>query len=91
MNSAISWRVRQQLRTFAAAALLGAVVGVFILYPINEFVYFYEHRPLVESTPGGFALSQLQQSLRGGTPRKTAFYVIVGIVLSVAEQLLRIL
>ena len=66
------------------AALLGAAVGIFILYPTNEFVYFYEHRPLTESTPGGFALSQLQSSLRGGTPKKTVFYVIVGIVLSVS-------
>jgi hypothetical protein len=84
MNSPVSWRTRQQLRTFAIAALLGALVGVFILYPINEFVYFYEHRPLVESTPGTFALSQLQQSLQGGPPLKTAFYVIVGVILSVA-------
>ena len=39
----------------------------------------------MESTPGGFALSQLQESLRGGTPKKTTFYVIVGVsVLSVA-------
>ena len=70
------------------AALVGAAVGIFILYPINEFVYFSEHRPLVESTPGGFALSQLQQSLHGGTPRKTAFYAIVGIILSVAAAAL---
>ncbi len=84
MNNAVSWRIRQQLRTLAVAAFLGAAVGIFILYPINEFVYFYEHRPLVESTPGGFAVSQLQSSLRGGTPRKTAFYVIVGVVLSIS-------
>jgi len=83
MNNAVSWRVRQQLRTFGIAALLGALLGVFVLYPVNEFVYFYEHRPLVEFTPGGFALSQLQSSLRGGTPRKTAFYVIVGVILSI--------
>ncbi len=66
------------------AALLGAAVGIFILYPTNEFVYFYEYRPLSESTPGGFALSQLQSALRGGTPKKTVFYAIVGIVLSVS-------
>ena len=84
MNTPVSWRVRQQLRNLAIAAVLGVVVGIFILYPINEFVYFYEYRPVAESTPGSFALSQLKQSLRGGTPRKTAFYAIVGIVLSVA-------
>ncbi len=80
----LPWRVRERLRTLVIAAFLGALVGIFVLYPINEFVYFYEHRPLVESTPGGFAVSQLQQSLRGGTPKKTVFYVIVGIVLSIS-------
>ena len=84
MPHGVSWRVRQRLRILAVAAVLGALVGVFILYPVNEFVYFYEHRPLVESSPGAFALSQLQASLRGGTPRKTAFYVIVGVILSIA-------
>jgi len=84
MPHGVSWRVRQRLRILAVAAVLGALVGVFILYPVNEFVYFYEHRPLVESSPSAFALSQLQASLRGGTPRKTAFYVIVGVILSIA-------
>ncbi len=79
-----SWRFKSQLRMFAISAALGAVVGVFILYPTNEFVYFYEHRALDANTPAAYALSQLQQSLRGGTPRKTAFYTIVGIVLSIS-------
>ena len=79
-----SWRVKDQLRTFVIAAFLGAVVGIFILYPTNEFVYFYEHRPVSESTPGQFTLSQLQSSLRGGTPKKTVFYAIVGVLLSVS-------
>lgn len=78
----LSWRVKDQLRTLAIAVFLGIVVGIFILYPTNEFVYFYEHRPLSESTPGQFMVSQLQSSLRGGTPKKTAFYAIVGMVLS---------
>jgi len=82
MNNPVSWRLRQHLRNLAIAAVLGAVVGIFILYPINEFVYFYEHRPLAESTPGSFAVSQLQQSLQGRTPLKTTFYIVVGIVLS---------
>jgi Schlafen, AlbA_2 len=80
----LSWRVKDQLRTLVIAAFLGAIAGIFILYPTNEFVYFYEHRPLSESTPGQFALSQLQSSLRGGTPKKTGFYAIVGLVLSVS-------
>jgi hypothetical protein len=31
-----------------------------------------------------FAASQLQQSLRGGTPKKTAFYGVVGLILSIS-------
>ena len=84
----LSWWVKEQFRTLIVAVFLGAVVGIFILYPTNEFVYFYEHRPLVESTPGRFAVSQLQQSLRGGTPKKTAFYAIVGMLLSVSAAAL---
>src|SRR5271169_2256284 len=80
----LSWRVKDQLRTLVIAVFFGAVVGIFILYPTNEFVYFYEHRPLSESTPGQFTLAQMQSSLRGGTPKKTAFYAIVGVVLSVS-------
>jgi Putative DNA-binding domain len=80
----LSWQVKDRLRQLVIAAFLGVAAGIFILYPTNEFVYFYEHRPLSESTPGQFMLSQLQSSLRGGTPRKTAFYAIVGAVLSVS-------
>ena len=80
----LSWRAKDQLRMLLLAAFFGALVGIFVLYPTNEFVYFYEHRPLSESTPGQFTLSQMQSSLRGGTPKKTAFYAIVGVVLSIS-------
>ena len=78
----LSWRVRARLRMFLVAALLGAGVGVFVLYPANEFVYFYEHRPTDSTSPFGYAMSQLRTSLHGGTPRKTAFYTAVGVILS---------
>jgi hypothetical protein len=67
---------------YAIALLLGAAVGIFILYPTNEFVYFYEYQPTADTTAGGFAVHQVQRSLRGQTPRKTIFYAIVGIILS---------
>ena len=79
----ISWRVKSQLRTLIIFAIIGVAAGIFILYPTNEFVYFYEYRPS-QSTPVAFAASQLQQSLRGGTPKKTIFYGIVGLVLSMS-------
>ena len=83
-NPVRSWRFKAQLRMLLIALCLGAAVGIFILYPTNEFVYFYEYHPGAAKTPGGFALEQLQRSLHGGTPTKTVFYAIVGMVLSVS-------
>jgi len=77
----LSWKIRSRLRIFAAAFLLGIAVGVFVLFPINEFVYFSEYqetgRPAVR-----FAATQLKQALQGSRPKKLAFYGIVGIILS---------
>jgi hypothetical protein len=77
----VSWRIRSRARIFAAALLLGIAAGVFVLFPVNEFVYYSEYqmtgRPAVQ-----FALSQLQQGLLGKRPKKVAFYAAVGIVLS---------
>jgi hypothetical protein len=77
----LSWKIRTRLRIFAVAIVLGAAVGVFVLLPVNEFVYHEEYRG------GGraavtFAVDQLSQALRGNLPRKTTFYALVGIVLS---------
>jgi len=79
----LSWKLRSRVRLFAIAILLGAAVGIFILYPTNEFVYFYEYQPTADNTAGGFAVHQMQRSLSGQTPRKTIFYAIVGVILSV--------
>ena len=77
----ISWKIRARTRIFAVAAVLGVMVGVFVLLPINEFVYyteFYEPgRPAVS-----FAINQLSQVLRGNMPEKAVFYAIVGGFLS---------
>jgi schlafen family protein len=77
----LSWKIRTRLRIFAAAVVLGVVVGVCVLLPVNEFVYYTEFhsagRPAVS-----FAMSQLSEALRGNLPRKTDFYAIVGVVLS---------
>lgn len=78
-----SWKLRSRLRMFAIAILLGAGVGIFVLYPTNEFVYFYEYQPTPDTKPVDFAVHQMQRSLQGQTPRKTIFYAIVGVILSV--------
>jgi len=78
----MQWQLRSRLRIFGVALILGAAVGVFVLYPTNDFVYYYEYRP-GNTTPAAFALTQMHRSLRGQTPEKTAFYALVGVILSV--------
>jgi hypothetical protein len=77
----VSWKIRSRMRIFAAALLLGIAAGVFVLFPINEFVYYSEYqetgRPAVR-----FAASQLLQTLQGSRPKKLTFYAMVGVVLS---------
>src|ERR1700751_502015 len=84
----LSWKLRSRLRIFAIAILLGAAVGIFVLYPTNEFVYFYEYQPTSDTKPVDFAVDQMQRSLKGQTPKKTIFYAIVGIILSLGGALL---
>ena len=77
----VSWKIRSRLRIFAAALLLGVAAGVFVLFPINEFVYYSEYQ--VTGRPAiWFAVTQLQQALQGYRPKKLAFYATVGVVLS---------
>lgn len=77
----LSWKIRTRLRIFVVALVLGVVVGVGVLLPINEFVYHTEFigggKPAV-----AFAFEQLNQALHGNMPRKTGFYALVGVVLS---------
>lgn len=77
----VSWKIRSGLPIFVVAIVLGVAVGVFVLLPVNEFVYHSEFqatgRPAV-----AFAVDQLQQALRGRLPRKTSLYSIVGVMLS---------
>ena len=79
----LSWKLRSRLRMFGIALLLGAAVGIFVLYPTNEFVYFYEYQPTSDTKPVDFAVHQMQRSLQGQTPKKTVFYALVGMVLSI--------
>jgi len=79
----LSWKLRSHLRLFGIALLLGAAVGIFVLYPANEFVYFQEYQPSADTSALAFTASQMRRSLHGQTPRKTIFYAIVGILLSI--------
>lgn len=55
-------------------------MGVFVLFPINEFVYFHEHGASASSA-GVFVGEQLSEVLRGLKPLKTLFYAFIGAAL----------
>ena len=73
---------QQRFKLYFFAALIGALTGILIFYPINDFIFFYE----VESDDIQFQLSaaldytftQLKISLTGGTPKKTLFLAQIG-------------
>jgi hypothetical protein len=67
-------------------ALIGALVGVLFLIPVNALVFYFEHRP-----GGGSALdyaaAELMWALTGGMPLKTLFYACVGAFLGLVSAL----
>lgn len=84
ITSLALFRTRHRLALYLSAAAIGAVIGFFILYPINEFVYYFEHeryRPDASSVIR-YVSGELMNSLRGKTPMKTTFYALVGALLS---------
>ncbi len=65
---------------YLAFAIAGALFGIFILDPINDFVYFHEHG-VDEPSVSKYILEELKLSLSGKTPKKTYFYAQVGVVI----------
>lgn len=68
---------KRHILLFIIPILAGALIGVFFLYPINEFVYFHEHDP----TPGtgwSYTWEQLWLGITGHYPVKVPFYAGVG-------------
>jgi hypothetical protein len=64
----------------------GAIIGIFVLFPVNEFVYYHEHSPEAESARS-FVFGQLGEGLKGQAPQKTIFYGVVGAMLGVIVSL----
>ena len=87
----VSWQLRAELRIYLVSFLLGALTGIFILYPASEFVYFTEYGPPKAAPASNSALTfvseQMKRSVTGQTPRKTVFYAAVGVLLSIAGRL----
>ncbi|RDE18852.1 ATP-binding protein [Motiliproteus coralliicola] len=76
--------LRPLLILYFCAALIGASVGVFILFPVNELVFYHEFK-LTHSSGFAFAGDQLVSALAGEAPLKTLFYSLVGALLGLAS------
>ena len=83
----LSWQIRLRIRFFVIATLLGLAAGVFILLPLNEFVYFEEYGQPGYTSGIGFATSQVATALHGGLPKKTALYALVGMLMSLSAAM----
>lgn len=68
---------RQMFLLFLLPILAGALIGMFFLFPVNEFVFYFEHSPDAPSA-WAFTSDQIWNALGGGHPLKTLFYAVIG-------------
>lgn len=69
-----------KLRFFVIAIISGAIIGMVILYPLNDLAYHLEHS--TDTTPvGEYIVNSLFESLTFKLPLKTLFYILAGISL----------
>lgn len=74
-------RVSRRVELLVIALLTGALFGLFVLRPINDFVAWHEHE--VDATSAwAYAWAEMSASLKGAKPSKTAFYAVVGSLFS---------
>ena len=71
---------------FGIPVLIGAVVGVIFLLPLNEFVFYYEDKPVLGEAIA-YAGDQLWHSLTGLYPVKLIFFAAVGAVLGLLSAM----
>ncbi len=75
----IKWKVK----LYILAAIAGAMIGILILHPASEIVFFYEYEQYEADAPSAsqFVLGQLHDSLLIRSLGKTIFYSVVGTLL----------
>ncbi len=71
----------RRARLLIFSLLVGAVFGLFVLRPINDFVAWHEHE-VNASSAWAYVWTELGESLRGTKPSKTLFYAVVGSLFS---------
>ena len=87
---------QQRFKLYFFAAVIGALTGIFIFYPINDFIMFYEVEgddiQVQLSAALDYSYTQLKISLTGGTPKKTLFLAqigaLFGIIIAVIYEML---
>ncbi len=73
---------QQRFKLYFFAAIIGALTGVLIFYPINDFIFYFEitgddlQRNV--STALQYSFNQLMLSITGKTPNKTMFLAQIG-------------
>jgi len=56
-------RRRWKVKLYILSAIIGAIVGIFILFPLNEFIFFYDQEQYATSL-GSYVFDQLSSSLK---------------------------
>ena len=82
----------QLLLYLVLPVLLGSLVGIFILAPVNEFSDFHEHRKFYADKYGDsafpFVAERMEEIFKGQSPWKIVFYTSVGAVLGLVSGIL---
>ncbi len=74
--------IKMQMGLYFSAAIIGAIVGVLIFYPLYDFVFYHEHG-VKNMTVFEYISSRLVESLQGKTPTKTSFFAKSGMVFGI--------
>ena len=75
-------RRKWKVKLYILSAIIGAIVGIFIFFPLNEFIFFYDQEQYASSL-WSYVFDQLTHSLKGSIPKKTVLYSITGSLLGV--------
>ena len=75
-------RRRFKIKLDVLSAVIGTIVGIFVLFPMNEFIFFHDQQQYASSLDGYF-WDKLSDSLKGSIPQKTVLYSITGSLLGI--------
>ncbi|RLD55118.1 MAG: hypothetical protein DRJ01_17100 [Bacteroidetes bacterium] len=79
----IQLRIDREIKIYFITTIVGAIVGLFILFPLNQSILFYEYvqNELDGPTVIQFVQSQFNMLFSGENSGKLMFYSIVGAML----------